>query len=263
MSHTGRGSENPRRLFRGQTTTGTRNLGSAEALRGLLGRLVDLEQPVEPRDHEHLVDLCIDVREAELAALASQVDFLPLLEKLEDFFGGPDLTTAISDFAAAHGAEFHPLPEGAEHPLQWHSRYLEYCGMIERQLEGFLQQHGCTSERLYAACREGDASHTCIEYLLASTEYLAFLPLYHSDLPCVVAECEGHRENDVLPFANLSVPRGSDGDVGSYTNRRLYALLHPHAPGLPYVYDSFAWPHCAEHHNLNFLAPKPPYSDGN
>ena len=34
-----------------------------------------------------------------------------LLEKLEDFFGGPDLTTAISDFAAAHGAEFHPLPE--------------------------------------------------------------------------------------------------------------------------------------------------------
>ena len=41
---------------------------------------------------------------------------------------------------------------------------------------------------------------------------------------CVVAECEGHRENDVLPFANLSVPRGSDGDVGSYTNRRLYAL---------------------------------------
>ena len=50
---------------------------------------------------------------------------------------------------------------------------------------------------------------------------------------CVVAECEGHRENDVLPFANLSVPRGSDGDVGSYTNRRLYALLHPHAPGLP------------------------------
>ena len=66
---------------------------------------------------------------------------LALLEKLEDFFGGPDLTTAISDFAAAHGAEFHPLPEGAEHPLQWHSRYLEYCGMIERQLEGFLQQH--------------------------------------------------------------------------------------------------------------------------
>ena len=49
--------------------------------------------------------------------------------------------------------------------------------MIERQLEGFLQQHGCTSERLYAACREGDASHTCIEYLLASTEYLAFLQL--------------------------------------------------------------------------------------
>lgn len=25
---------------------------------------------------------------------------------------------------------------------------------------------------------------------------------------------------------------------------RLYALLHPHAPGLPYVYDSLAWPHC-------------------
>ena len=65
-----------------------------------------------------------------------------LLEKLEDFFGGPDLTTAISDFAAAHGAEFPPLPAGAEHPLQWHTRYLEYCGMIERQLEGFLQQHG-------------------------------------------------------------------------------------------------------------------------
>ena len=71
---------------------------------------------------------------------------------------------------------------------------------------------------------------------------------------CVVAECEGHRENDVLPFANLSVPRGSDGDVGSYTNRRLYALLHPHAPGLPYVYDSFAWPHCARA-GISFGAP--------
>ena len=52
--------------------------------------------------------------------MPADTDALALLEKLEDFFGGPDLTTAISDFAAAHGAEFHPLPEGAEHPLQWH-----------------------------------------------------------------------------------------------------------------------------------------------
>ena len=100
-----------------------------------------------------------------------------LLEQLENFFSGPDLTTAISDFAAEHGGEFHPLPEGAEHPLQWHERYLQYCGMIESKLEAFLQQHGTTTERLYAACRAGDGSHTCVEYLLASTEYLSFLQL--------------------------------------------------------------------------------------
>ena len=68
--------------------------------------------------------------------MPADTDAIALLEKLEDFFGGPDLTTAISDFAAAHGAEFHLLPEGAEHPLQWHSRYLEYCGMIEQAARG-------------------------------------------------------------------------------------------------------------------------------
>jgi hypothetical protein len=72
---------------------------------------------------------------------------------------------------------------------------------------------------------------------------------------CSLGDCKGHGEFDVLPFTNLSASVTEQEDVvGGYTNRQIYELLHPHSPELPYVYDSFAWPHCTHNGTALFGA---------
>lgn len=100
------------------------------------------------------------------------------LDLLEDFFCTPELTSAIAAFAEAHAHEVLPIAEGEEHPLRYQELYLAYTEMMEAKLEGFLREHDVTLEQLMLAAREGGGSHhTCIDYLLASTEYMAFLQL--------------------------------------------------------------------------------------
>jgi hypothetical protein len=51
--------------------------------------------------------------------------------------------------------------------------------------------------------------------------------------------CPGHLSTSTTPFKNIF-----DSDNALYTNSRLYELLHPSRDKLPYVYDTFEWPHC-------------------
>mmetsp|Transcript_109923 Transcript_109923/g.319886 ORF Transcript_109923/g.319886 Transcript_109923/m.319886 type:complete len:864 (+) Transcript_109923:2-2593(+) len=51
--------------------------------------------------------------------------------------------------------------------------------------------------------------------------------------------CYGHGPDDVMSWRNLF-----DTDDHYYTNRELYNYLAPGSEELPYIYDSFLWPHC-------------------
>ena len=62
--------------------------------------------------------------------------------------------------------------------LRWHELYLQYTALIEGQLEAFLKEEGVPVAALLAAASgEASGAYTCIDYLVASTEYEAFLQL--------------------------------------------------------------------------------------
>ena len=52
--------------------------------------------------------------------------------------------------------------------------------------------------------------------------------------------CEGHNEDDVLEFSNFQ------NQAETYTNRQFFDFIHPWNDALPYVYDSYSFPHCEE-----------------
>lgn len=67
---------------------------------------------------------------------------------------------------------------GAEHPLRYHELYMQYTAMIEQKLEALLAELSVSVQDLLERVAEASSgSNTCIDYLLASTEYSAFLNL--------------------------------------------------------------------------------------
>lgn len=142
---------------------------------------------------------------SESEAVAQSSSQQGLLEKIEDFCSRPDFTESIATFSAEHAHEFATGPVEGEHPvraslaplrdarprqsaltlsstpclqLRWHELYLQYTSLIEGQLETFLKEEGVpVAALLSAASGETDGSYTCIDYLVASTEYDAFLQL--------------------------------------------------------------------------------------
>ena len=78
------------------------------------------------------------------------------------------------------------------------------------------------------------------------------------------SQCEGHHGYDVTTFSSTYLDPQTGLLTEDYlTNGEMLKAIDPQNYHMTYVYDDFAWPHCAEHHHLNFLAPKPPHSDGN
>ncbi|CAM9270816.1 unnamed protein product [Choristocarpus tenellus] len=64
-------------------------------------------------------------------------------------------------------------------------------------------------------------------------------------------ECLGHRGSDIFPFGfrettTKIVPVRLWGEtaVGQFTNREVLKALDPNVNALPYLYDTFTWPHC-------------------
>ena len=81
--------------------------------------------------------------------------------------------------------------------LRWHELYLQYTALIEGQLETFLKEEGVpVAALLSAASGEADGSYTCIDYLVASTEYEAFLQLM-ADF-CMMGAWDADANNGVL-----------------------------------------------------------------
>eukprot|EP00742_Colponemidia_sp_Colp-10_P002907 GILJ01003104.1.p1 GENE.GILJ01003104.1~~GILJ01003104.1.p1 ORF type:complete len:166 (-),score=24.01 GILJ01003104.1:324-773(-) len=98
-----------------------------------------------------------------------------LIHRLEDFCTAARFTSAIDDFISAHVDDFD---FGEEQKLIYYERYQEYIQLIERMLDEFLQNEGVTQDEVFALCSkltEADpGSVTCVDYLLAVTEYEQF-----------------------------------------------------------------------------------------
>ncbi|KAK3270566.1 hypothetical protein CYMTET_21041 [Cymbomonas tetramitiformis] len=106
----------------------------------------------------------------------------PIMSRLEDFFASPDFTAALGQFMGenCHNVEFVPAED--EQPLQNHDIFCKYTGLVETLLNDFMKCENLSSEEVYEACRrvkEGgeNAWVTCVDYLLAATEYTHFMQL--------------------------------------------------------------------------------------
>jgi hypothetical protein len=77
--------------------------------------------------------------------------------------------------------------------------------------------------------------------------------------------CYGHNSYDSLPFSRLFGETDEDSQH-YYSNADLMQHMHPKNPKVPYVYDTFSWPHCKEErgkvdpeaHHRGGSSPPPP-----
>ena len=114
----------------------------------------------------------------ETTAASDELVHSPVLDALEDFFSEPDFTSAINDFACMHAPTIVPLAEGEEHPIAYHAAFLEYQKLVEVNVETFLADNGYVeNDIIVAALQAPPGVHTCIDYLMAATDYMAFLQL--------------------------------------------------------------------------------------
>merc|ERR1711924_180583 len=101
-----------------------------------------------------------------------------VLSLLEEFFSQPAFTTAVSDFAAQHATRLSVKSVSEEQPLDAHAMFQEYTTMIEQLVTDFLAEAGLTPAEFVQAVQNADPRvNSCVDYLLASTEYPAFLQL--------------------------------------------------------------------------------------
>ena len=73
---------------------------------------------------------------------------------------------------------------------------------------------------------------------------------------CSEGICEGHGENDALPFDSFTTANTATtstttttttttgGYLSAYTNAEMWSFLDPANEELPYMYETFEWEHC-------------------
>eukprot|EP00736_Rhodelphis_marinus_P013273 Rmarinus@m.8740 len=131
-----------------------------------------------------------------------------VLAKLEECFSSPEFTGAISQFVSENSALF---TVAEEQTLQNYDLYKKYTHMVEELLENFLSENGISSERLASVCTNaGTCDQTCIDYILASTEYNYFGQMM-ADFK-QMQEWTGAAEKDGLDPVWDCLPDGDDDD---------------------------------------------------
>ncbi|EKX43051.1 hypothetical protein GUITHDRAFT_60444, partial [Guillardia theta CCMP2712] len=100
--------------------------------------------------------------------------------RLEYFFSDPEFTDALRSFFEENQEKFQFVDVGMEQPISNYDLYLKYTKRIEDLLEDFLAKNQVTHEDIINICMEaekleGNASSYCLDYIIASTEYEAFI----------------------------------------------------------------------------------------
>ncbi|KAJ9456543.1 hypothetical protein DIPPA_22775 [Diplonema papillatum] len=125
-----------------------------------------------------------------------------LLAKVEDFFL-TSLSHKIGEFMNDEAQNVALLPLDQEQPLHNMEIFKRYQNLAEKLMEEFLSKEGIDAHAVADVCRrqEGEAtapSFACIEYLLAMTEYDAFMQLAADHVSCQQWEVGDALEADEL-----------------------------------------------------------------
>mmetsp|Transcript_28815 Transcript_28815/g.81185 ORF Transcript_28815/g.81185 Transcript_28815/m.81185 type:complete len:165 (+) Transcript_28815:69-563(+) len=113
-----------------------------------------------------------------------------LMTRLEEFFSGPEFTSAVGDFMSDNVPQLEFVDLTLEQPLKNHGIFTKYNEMVEILLADFLASQSTSAEEVYAACKRLQESGqttamVCLDYLLASTEYREFMQLaYDHSMLC-------------------------------------------------------------------------------
>ena len=108
---------------------------------------------------------------------------LKIVEALEDHFSDGQITTELSNYLFSDDLEgvVCSVTEGEDHPTQNYEAYMRYSDLIESILMAFAQEHNVEEEELVNACNEAaetqQGRYTCVDYILAATDYICFLAL--------------------------------------------------------------------------------------
>lgn len=122
-----------------------------------------------------------------------------LISRVEEFFCSPSFTTSVGDFLSSKAGdiEFKDLEE--EQPHINFATFQEYQQMVERNLQSFLASEGISQKAVVDACLEaqnsGSGYLTCIDYILACTEYEEFMQLAYDYLVASSEPIEREVEN--------------------------------------------------------------------
>ena len=140
-----------------------------------------------------------DARPVEEQVVGGEDRAAELLDALEFFCASGEFTGFIQEFSSAHAMEF---TDDGEQSLRHYDLYKQYHDGIEAKLSEFCASQGVSEEQLLhiiATAHQTDyGSTTCLDYIVASSEYDAFLQL--------MLDCKSMHE--------YMYGEGGDGDDG-------------------------------------------------
>eukprot|EP00899_Mesostigma_viride_P019051 jgi/Mesvir1/27147/Mv20815-RA.1 len=141
-----------------------------------------------------------------------------LLGKLEDFFCSPAFTTPVGGFFKDNNTKLKLVPLQDEQPHENYAVFKEYADLVEKKLEEFLAENGVTAQQLYEDCsahrelaKSGtQAPLTCLDYLIAATQYEMFMNLAHDFI-----QMDSWDDNRYVEWEGVYVVPPSDDAEGS------------------------------------------------
>jgi hypothetical protein len=130
-----------------------------------------------------------------------------VLEQVMSFAMSDDFEKSFEDFAEANKGAFLKsliMEEGAEHPMEWHTIYLDYLHTFEGKIERFIGKIGFEINDFYEECKnildDGDVwgeTRFFLEALLATSEYENFVMLMKGEMSRFANELETNKDTNV------------------------------------------------------------------
>merc|ERR1712232_930500 len=140
---------------------------------------------------------------AATLGLEKDAEFSPLLEALELFCSSGDFTETLSAFIRDNAGAFdEEVCAEDEQPLDYHDRYMAYVAQVDILLEKFMSKQGIAPDDVVSACKWASSNNnpvTCVDFLLATTEYVKFL-----ELMCDFKQMQQWESGDALEETLLS-----------------------------------------------------------
>ncbi|KAJ9530685.1 hypothetical protein QJQ45_014837 [Haematococcus lacustris] len=97
-----------------------------------------------------------------------------LVEALETFFCSPGFTSAVGTYMSENASNLSFVATDETQPIENYNLFLKYQSLIEEHLSIFLE--------VYEVCQAAQGSQVadslaCLDYLVAASEYEAFMEL--------------------------------------------------------------------------------------